>query len=60
MADDRTFYKGAILVALVWSVGFGCGYEFHKWRIQWLKRRRERLAAKLQDTQREIELLTKH
>ena len=28
-----------------------------EWRMSWLKRRRERLATKLQETQREIELM---
>ena len=28
-----------------------------EWRMEWLKRRRERLAVKLQETQREIELM---
>ena len=55
-----TFYKGAIIVTLIWAFGFGCGYEFHKWRIEWLKRRRERLVQKLRDTQDQIDLLSKH
>jgi hypothetical protein len=28
-----------------------------EWRMSWLKRRRERLATKLHETQREIELM---
>ena len=33
------------------------GYQAKEWRMEWLKRRRERLAVKLQETQREIELM---
>lgn len=32
-------------------------YQAKEWRMEWLKRRRERLAVKLQETQREIELM---
>ena len=56
---QSTLYKGAIIVTLTWAVGFACGYEFHKWRLEWLKRRRERLAQKLRDTQDQIDLLSK-
>ena len=54
------FYKGAIIVTLTWATGFACGYKFHKWRMEWLKRRRERLAQKLRDTQDQIDLYSKH
>ena len=62
MADDGSglFYKGAIILGLTFVAGFGAGYEFHKWRLEWLKRRRERLALKLQETQKQIELMSKH
>ena len=60
MGDDSTFYKGAFILGLTFVAGFGAGYEFHKWRLEWLKRRRERLAAKLKATQDQIELLQKH
>jgi len=44
-------------------VSFFCGvfigYKLKGWRIQWLQRRRARLANKLADTQKEIEFLTK-
>ena len=54
------FYKGAIIITLTWATGFACGYKFHKWRMEWLKRRRERLAQKLRDTQDQIDLYSKH
>ena len=58
MSDDSfRFYKGAFILALTYALGCATGYHFHKWRVQWLKRRRERLATKLQETQKELELL---
>ena len=60
MGEDGSFYKGGILLGLTFLAGFGIGYEFHKWRLEWLKRRRERLALKLQETQKQIELMSKH
>jgi len=57
--DQSNFYKGAIMVSATFAVGFFCGYEFHQWRMEWLKRRRERLAQKLRDTQDQIDLLAR-
>jgi hypothetical protein len=58
MSDDSfKFYKGAFILALTFGLGCATGYQFHKWRVQWLKRRRERLAIKLQETQKQLELL---
>ena len=57
--SQSNFYKGAIIVSLTWALGFACGFEFHKWRMEWLKRRRERLAQKLRDTQDQIDLLSR-
>ena len=34
------------------------GYEFHHFRMEWLKRRRERLARKLQETQKQIDIMS--
>ena len=56
---QSSFYKGAIIFTLIWASGFACGFEFHKWRMEWLKRRRERLAQKLRDTQDQIDLLSR-
>ena len=55
--DSFRFYKGAFILALTYAMGCATGYQIHKWRVQWLKRRRERLAAKLQETQKALELL---
>ena len=57
---QSNFYKGAIIITLTWATGFACGYKFHKWRMEWLKRRRERLAQKLRDTQDQIDLYSKN
>ena len=57
--SQSNFYKGAIIVTATFAVGFFCGFEFHKWRMEWLKRRRERLAQKLRDTQDQIDLLAR-
>ena len=52
--EDGTKLKGALILGLTFSVGFYFGYEFHYLRSEWLKRRRERLARKLQETQKQI------
>jgi hypothetical protein len=56
MAEDKTLLKGGIILGATFFIGFYCGFEFQKWRVDWLKRRRERLARKLQETQRQIDL----
>ena len=43
MADDSRFYRGMFLLTFVFGAGFVCGYQFKTWRLEWLKRRRERL-----------------
>ena len=53
--DDRT--DGVLILGLRCSVGFYFGYEVHNLRSEWLKRRRERLARKLQETQKQIDLM---
>ena len=57
MGEEGTFYKGVFLMVFAFGVGFGVGYKAKEWRMEWLKRRRERLAVKLQETQREIGLM---
>lgn len=59
-SGDGTFYKGIILLGVTFSLGFVAGYKAKEWRMEWLKRRRERLAVKLQETQREIEAMKAH
>lgn len=56
--EDRILLKGSIILGFTWIFGFFCGYEFHQFRMEWLKRRRERLARKLQETQKEIDLMS--
>ena len=56
--EDKTFYKGSLILGFTFVVGFFCGYEFHHLKMEWLKRRRERLARKLQETQKEIDLMS--
>ena len=52
--------KAAPILSLVsFFGGVFIGYKLKGWRIQWLQRRRARLANKLADTQKEIEFLTK-
>ena len=47
-----------IVAALSFTFGVFVGYEFKTWRIEWLKRRRERLAKKLAATQQQIDNLS--
>ena len=52
--------KGLISACLLtFFCGIFVGYKLKGWRIDWLKRRRERLANRLLETQKEIELLSK-
>ena len=39
-------------------VGFVCGYKAKEWRIKWIKWRRDRLASKLAETQKKLEVIT--
>ena len=73
---DGTFYKAVILLGVTFGVGFFTGYKVNfalvdgkishfliqakELRMEWLKRRRERLAVKLAETQREIESMKAH
>lgn len=73
---DGTFYKAVILLGVTFGVGFFTGYKVNfafverkishfliqakEFRMEWLKRRRERLAVKLAETQREIESMKAH
>lgn len=54
-----TVTKTGLLVCLgiTFSIGAICGYQFKTWRLEWLKRKRDRLARKIQQTQKEIEAL---
>lgn len=39
-------------------VGFVFGYKAKEWRIKWMRWRRDRLASKLADTQKKLEVIT--
>jgi len=50
----------SVVLGVTLSLGVLVGYKIKSWRIEWLKRRRERLQRKIQQTQAEIEMLQKH
>lgn len=56
-SDSNKVLLPACIVSFFCGIFFG--YKLKAWRIEWLKRRRERLASKLLETQKEIELLSK-
>jgi len=47
----------ALLAAVSFAVGFAVGYKFKTWRLNRLRRKRENLADKLNDTQKQIDKL---
>ena len=47
-----------VIAAMSFCIGIFVGYELKTWRIEWLKRRRERLAKKLAATQQQIDNLS--
>jgi len=51
---------GAIgaVAAVSFMIGIFVGYELKTWRMEWLKRKRERLARKLAATQQQIDNLS--
>jgi hypothetical protein len=57
MGDTSKVVLSVSVVTFV--LGVFVGYKLKGWRIDYLKRRRERLASKLLETQKEIELLSK-
>lgn len=58
MDDGVKFYRGMFILGLVFVAGFASGYQFRSWRAEWLKRRREKLAVKLRETQKQIDNLS--
>lgn len=56
-----TISKTAFLICLglTFTLGTICGYQLKSWRKEWLKRKRDRLVRKIQQTQAEIEALQK-
>lgn len=51
----RASWTFTIVVGITFALGFFAGYKTKELRIQWLKRKRDRLADKLVETQRLIE-----
>jgi hypothetical protein len=47
--------KGVLI--LTFMAGFVLGYKAKEWRIKWMKWRRDRLAAKLVETQKKLEIM---
>jgi hypothetical protein len=47
--------KAALILTFV--TGFVLGYRVKEWRIKWMKWRRNRLAAKLVETLKKLEVL---
>ena len=47
-SGDGVFYKAVFILGVTFAVGFVTGYKAKELRMEWLKRRRERLAVKLQ------------
>ena len=60
MAEEGAFYKAVFILGVTFTAGFVAGYKAKEFRLEWLKRRRERLAVKLQETQKEIEAMKAH
>jgi uncharacterized membrane-anchored protein YitT (DUF2179 family) len=45
------------IAVVTFLVGFVFGYKAKEWRIKWLRRRRNRLASKLVETQKKLEVI---
>jgi hypothetical protein len=55
----EVFSGTAKAVAFVtFVVGFVLGYKAKEWRIKWMRWRRDRLASKLAETQKKLEVVT--
>lgn len=48
----------SVVAGMSFCIGIFVGYELKTWRMEWLKRRRERLAKKLAATQQQIDNLS--
>jgi hypothetical protein len=48
-------FKATIILTFV--TGFILGYKAKEWRIKWMKWRRDKLAAKLVETQQKLEVM---
>jgi len=56
MAMSRGSGALGFLLTLTFALGFFAGYKAKELRIKWLKRRRDRLVDRLEETQRQIEM----
>ena len=56
---EDTFKRSTvnILMSLAFLVGCAVGYKVKDWRIRWLKRRRDILRRRLEETQKELHVL---
>ena len=57
MAEVSSGTAKAIAI-LTFLAGFVCGYKAKEWRIKWTRWRRDRLALKLVETQKKLEIIT--
>ena len=57
MAEVSSGTAKAIAV-VTFVVGFVFGYKAKEWRIKWMRWRRDRLASKLVETQKKLEVIT--
>ena len=49
----------SITLGVTFILGTVVGYQIKRWRIEWLKRRHERLQRKIKETQAELDGLQK-
>lgn len=61
VSQDITIPSSAFSITLgvVFIVGVVCGYELKTWRLEWLKRKRDRLHRKIQETNSQIDAMQK-
>ncbi len=56
----RNSWAFTIIIGITFTLGVVVGYKAKECRIRWLKKKRDRLADKLVETQRLIELHQKN
>jgi hypothetical protein len=52
------FYFAMIIAIVIYVTGFWNGYKTKESRINWMRRRRDGLASRLEETQRMLEGIT--
>lgn len=55
---ESAVLRMSVLLGITFVTGFVLGYKAKEWRLRWVKRRRDCLAAKLAKTQKELEMLS--